>query len=99
MPTQTVARMQWFRIVLIASFVAAWFSWAAPGRGAPTDFHTILWWSLPLAFLWVSMVGVSAYRFGRKALWMLFGAPLALYWPVWLVLNGIPACYWRRNCV
>jgi hypothetical protein len=47
----------------------------------------------------VLTVGVSAYRFGRKSLWMLVATPPALYWPVWLVLNGIPACYWHGNCV
>lgn len=99
MLAQSIMPTQWFRVVLVASFVLACFSWAVPGRGAPTDFHTVLWWSLPLASLWVLTVGVSAYSFGRKTLWMLFGAPLALYWPVSLVLNGIPACYWHGNCV
>jgi len=96
---QSITQTHWFRIVLVASFILAWLSWAAPGWRAPTDFHTVLWWSLPLASLWVLTVGVSAHCFGRKALWMLSGAPLALYWPVWLALNGIPACYWHRNCV
>jgi len=99
MLAQQMTQMHWFRIVLVASLVLAWFSWAAPGRQAPTDFHTVLWWSLPLAALWVLTVGVSAFRFGGKTLWMLFGAPLALYWPVSLVLNGVPACYWHGNCV
>ena len=50
----------------------------------PINIHAVLWWSIPLASLWALTVGVSAYRFGRKSLWMLFAAPLALYWPVWL---------------
>jgi hypothetical protein len=28
----------------------------------------------------------------------LIGAPLALYWPVWLMFNRTPTCYWRGNC-
>jgi hypothetical protein len=24
---------------------------------------------------------------------MFFGAPMALYWPIWLAIHGIPACY------
>src|SRR5437763_15054797 len=99
MLAQQMTQMHWFRIVLVASLVLAWFSWAAPSRQAPTDFHTVLWWSLPLAALWVLTVGVSAFRFGGKTLWMLFGVPLALVWPVSLVLNGVPACYWHVNCV
>jgi hypothetical protein len=99
MQTQSIAQVHRFRIVLVASFVLAWFSWAVPGRDAPTDFHSVLWWSVPLASLWVVTIGVSAYHFGRKTLWMLLGAPLALYWPVSLVLNGIPACYWHGSCV
>jgi len=99
MLAQLVTEMHQFRIVLVASFILSWFSWAVPGRGAPADFYTVLWWSLPLSSLWALTVGVSAYRFGRKTLWMLVGAPLALYWPVSLVLNGIPACYWHGNCV
>jgi len=96
---QQMTQIRWFRIILVASFVLAWFSWAAPGRGMPINIHAVLWWSLPLAALWVLTVGVSAFRFGGKTLWMLFGAPLALYWPVSLVLNGIPSCYWHGNCV
>lgn len=65
----------------------------------PINIHGVLWWSIPLTSLWVLTVCVSAYSFGRKSLWMLLAGPVALYWPVWLVLNGIPACYWHGNCV
>jgi hypothetical protein len=65
----------------------------------PIDMHSIFWWSIPLAFLWIVTVGIAAHRFRKKALWMLFGAPMALYWPVWLALNGIPACYRHGNCI
>lgn len=99
MLAQSIMPTHWFRVVLVSSFVLACFSWAAPGRGMPINIHAVLWWSIPLASLWVLTVGVSAYRFGRKSLWMLVATPPALYWPVWLVLNGIPACYWHGNCV
>jgi hypothetical protein len=87
-----------FKIALVASLVLACFCWAAPGWRMPINIHAVLWWSVPLACLWLLTVGVSAFRFGRKTLWMLFGVPPALYWPVWLVLNGIPACYWYAKC-
>jgi hypothetical protein len=32
-------------------------------------------------------------------LWLLFGALLALYWPVWLLFNRTPECYWHHNCI
>jgi hypothetical protein len=64
----------------------------------PLDFHTMLWWSFPLACVWALMFGISAYHFGKRTIWMVFGAPLALYWPVWLALHGLPQCYWHHNC-
>jgi hypothetical protein len=65
----------------------------------PIDFHTALWWSIPLTGVWAVTVGFSIYRFGKSALWMLLGAPLALYWSVWLLMNGLPPCYQHGNCV
>jgi hypothetical protein len=29
---------------------------------------------------------------------MMLGAPLVFYWPVWLALHGVPACYWHATC-
>ena len=93
-----VMRAHWFKIILAVSVVIAFFGWDAPQGRMPLDFHAILWRSIPLACLWAAMLAFSTYRFGRTALWILFGAPLALYWPIWLLLNGIPACYWQGNC-
>jgi len=99
MLAQSIMPTHWFRIVLVASFVFAYFSWAVPARRMPIDIHAIFWWSVPLAFLWIVTVGVAARRFRKKAMWMFFGAPMAFYWPVWLALNGIPACYRHGNCI
>jgi hypothetical protein len=90
---------QWFKTAVAVSFVLAYFGWQAPQVRMGLDFHSMLWWSLPLAGLWLITFMIAAYRFRRKALWLLIGAPLALYWPVWLVINGIPECYWLGNCV
>jgi hypothetical protein len=35
----------------------------------------------PLSLLWLTLVIASA-RYGRRALWTLLGAPLALFWPI-----------------
>lgn len=99
MLAQTITQAHWFKIVLAVSLVLAYLGWTSPARRMPPDFHTMLWWSIPLACVWALTVGLSAHRFGRKALWMLLGAPLALYWPVWLAFHGIPSCYWHGNCV
>ncbi len=99
MAAKFITQAHWFKILLASSVVLAYFGWDAPHGRMPLDFHAMLWRSIPLACLWALTFGLSAYRFGRKALWMLLGAPLALYWPVWLVLNGLPACYWHGNCV
>jgi len=92
------ANVHQFRILVAISFAAAYVGWAAPSRRMPLDFYNMMWWSVPLACLWVLTIGFSAYRFGKKALWMLLGAPLVLYWPFWLVLNGLPRCYYNGNC-
>ena len=89
---------RWFRIVLVASFALACVSWAVPGRRMPVDIHAVLWWSVPVASLWLLTVGLSVYSFGKKGLWNLCAAPIALYWVVWLVLRGVPTCYWHGNC-
>jgi hypothetical protein len=88
-----------FRTVIAASVALAFASWMAPGRGMPINVHAVLWWSIPFASLWLLMVAVSVRSFGKRALWILFAAPLALYWPVWLAFNGIPSCYWHGNCL
>jgi len=89
----------WCTVAIVSSLVLAFSGWYAPQWRMPLDFHSMLWWSLPLAGLWPVMVGISAFLFRKKAFWLLLGAPLALYWPVWLLLKGIPPCYWHGNCV
>ena len=87
-----------FSSALVFSFLFALVSLAAPQRRMPVAFHLMFWLSLPLAGLWLATLIVSIFRFHKKALWMLLGAPLALYWPLWLMFNHIPACYWQGNC-
>lgn len=88
----------WFRSTFTFSFIVAFVGLQAPQRRMPLDFHLMFWLSLPLAVIWLATAIVSIFRFHKKALWMLIGAPLALYWPVWLMFNRIPTCYWRGNC-
>src|SRR6266704_3909650 len=94
-----ITQLHWFRVALATSLVVGFLGWDAPQGQMPLNFHNMLWRSLPLAAVWLLTVVISAFRFRKKALWLLIGAPLALYWPFWLVVNGIPACYWHHNCV
>lgn len=96
---QNAASKPWFRSTLVFSFLVAVVGLVAPQRRMPIDFHLMLWLSLPLAGIWLATSIVSIFRFHKKALWMLVGAPLALYWPLWLMFNRIPECYWHGNCV
>jgi hypothetical protein len=86
-------------LLLVLSFGIAVLAYLPPQRRMPLDFHFVLWVSLPLAGLWTVGTATCLCKFGRSTLLMLFGAPLALYWPVWLLFNHIPNCYWQGNCI
>jgi hypothetical protein len=89
----------WFFVVLVSSVLVGLLALIAPQRRMPVDFHVMLWWSLPLSGIWVATLVACAFRFHWKALWFLVGAPLALYWPIWLMVNRVPPCYWTHNCL
>jgi hypothetical protein len=46
---------------------------------------------------WLFVVGAALYRFRRRALWLLLGAPLALAWPCIFLLFML-ACL-RGDCI
>jgi hypothetical protein len=83
----------WFAFVVAASLLAVFVGWLEPARQRPINFGLVFWLSLPIAGLWAVVTTLSIIRFGRKALWMLIGAPVALSWPVWLIFHRIPGCY------
>lgn len=80
------------------SLLIALAAWLAPQR-MPGNIDALLWYSLPLAALWLTVFAIAVLRLRRKSLWLLVGAPFALHWPIWLLLNGIPTCYWTRSCI
>jgi len=53
--------------------------------------------TLVAGIAWIVVVGMALYRFRRKALWLLLGAPLALAWPSIFVLFMV-ACL-RGDCI
>jgi hypothetical protein len=87
------------KIYATISFLVALWSFLAPGGQMPLDFRMMLWLSLPLSGIWVFTVIVGLRKYHRAAQWTLVGAPIALYWPVWLMLNHLPDCYWHHNCI
>src|SRR5258708_3648107 len=47
----------------------------------PTTF-TFVSVSTALCVIWLVLVSVSIARYGKRALWLLIGAPLVMWWPV-----------------
>ena len=88
-----------FWVFLAASMVIACLSDLAPRHTMPYDYSAIMSRSIPLAVLWAIVVVASVFLFRKRALWLLVGAPIALYWPVWLLVNGYPSCWYMGNCV
>ena len=49
--------------------------------------------SIALHLLWIALTAATLWTHGRRGLWLLAGAPLALYWPgllVWWIVAGPP---------
>ncbi len=49
--------------------------------------------SIALHLLWAALVSATLWTHGRRGLWLLSGAPLALFWPsflVWWIAFGPP---------
>jgi hypothetical protein len=65
----------------------------------PLDYGTMISKSIPFAIAWVFVLAFSLRRYKKRGLWLLVGAPMALYWPIWLLFNDFPPCYYIGNCV
>ena len=42
--------------------------------------------STPIALLWIMLLISAFTRYGKRGLWLLVGFPLALFWPVGLIV-------------
>jgi len=82
-------------MILLPSMLIAFFGWAAPTRQMPINYYG----SIPFAVTWALVLVFSLIRFKKRALWLLLGAPMALYWPIWLLFNQLPPCYHSRSCM
>jgi hypothetical protein len=89
--------MRWW-IPLTASLVIAFAGWNYPQRQMPLNYDAMLSISVPLAIAWAVLLVFCLWRYRLHGLWLLMGAPMALYWPIWLLVNHFPPCYYAGNC-
>ena len=85
-------------VAVAASLVVAYLGWRAPTYRMPLDYDAIAFRSIPFAIVWTMIVALGVWRYGMRGLWLLAGAPMALYWPVWFLFNRFPPCYYLLNC-
>jgi len=55
--------------------------------------------SIPFATAWAAILAFCLWRYKKRGLWLLLGVPMALDWPIWLLLNHFPSCYYLGDCV
>jgi len=65
----------------------------------PLDYDAMISKSVPLAAAWAAILVFCLWRYRKRGLWLVVGAPMALYWPIWLLFNHFPDCYYLHNCV
>ena len=94
-----MGRNRSFLIFLTASVVIGCLSDLAPRHTMPYHYSAVVSRSIPLAVLWAIVVVASVVLLRKGALWLLVGAPIALFWPVWLLVNGYPSCWYMGNCI
>ena len=70
---------QRYWIALIASLVIAYLGSKSPSYRMPVDYDAIISRSIPLAIAWAALVTFSLWRYRRRGLWLLLGAPIAPY--------------------
>jgi hypothetical protein len=90
---------QKYWIWFAASLAVALLGSVAPVRQMPLDYKAMLWKSIPLAISWGLILGFCVWNYKERGLWLVVGAPLALYWPIWLMFHGLPSCYYSGNCI
>jgi hypothetical protein len=87
-----------FGIALTTSLLVAILSEELPNRQRPLDYNTLITFSIPSAIVWAILFALCLRRFGKRGWWAIIGAPLALWWPVWMIFNHFPPRYYSHNC-
>jgi hypothetical protein len=83
---------QRYWLILMASLIVACIGWYAPSHRMPLDYDAVI------SVVWAAILGFCLWRYKSRGLWLVWGTPLALYWPIWLLFNRFPACYYSHNC-
>jgi hypothetical protein len=86
-------------IALTASLVFAYLGSRAPSYRLLLDYDAMISRSIPFAIAWAVILAFCLWRYEKRGLWLLAGAPIALYWPIWLLFNHFPPRYYLHNCV
>ena len=89
---------QRYWIVLMASLVVAYLGGSAPNYRMPLDYDAMISRSIPFAIAWAVILTFCLWRYKKRGLWLLAGASMALYWPICLLVNQFPPCYYLHNC-
>ena len=88
-----------YRTAWAASLLVAFLGNMIPARQMPLDYDAMITASIPLAVVWAALVAFGIWRFRMRGFWLIAGAPLALWWPVWMVFHHFPPCYYSHNCI
>jgi FtsH-binding integral membrane protein len=71
---------QRYGIALAGSLVFAYLGSKAPSYRMPIDYAAIISRSIPFAIAWAVIFVFCLWRYKKRGLWLLVGAPFALYW-------------------
>jgi len=88
-----------YATTLLISVAIAFLSMEFPSRQMPLDYRAMITVSIPCAITWLLILGLSLRRFGKRALWILVGGVFAFWWPVWMLFNRFPPCYYSHRCI
>jgi len=90
-------RITGFRLTLFLTYAVALFgfaigplrfAWVARGNDMPSS--GMLVQCSMVALVWIALAIYATFAYRVRALWILLGAPLALYWPgMFFVLSGL----------
>jgi len=84
--------------VLTWSLVISGVTCVLPYLFPPADWDAIIRISLWLGLAWFATLVIFPFRYRKKGLWFLVGAPLALYWPFVLFMIGWACAHDVHNC-
>lgn len=89
---------QQYWTALLVSLVAAFLGWQAPTRRMPIDYEATIWLERSNRDWLGDDPCVLSVAPQEARILASCGSADALYWPVWLLFNHFPPCYYLHNC-